>query len=62
MKFGKSAKVLIFPTATQKKTDCLSTKDIIIEQLPSHKESKEYWPKILGIFIGLLYVLLLFLL
>lgn len=60
MKSGRNAKVLTFPTAIQKKTDCPSLKDITIEQSPNHKESKEYWPTILGVVIGLLYVSFLF--
>lgn len=60
MKYGKSAKVLTFPPATQKQIVSVSLNDTITERSPNHKESKEHWPTILGICIGIGYVLLLF--
>lgn len=58
---GKSAKVIQFPIATRKKIDYQSLNDTIIEPLHNHK-ANEYWPTVLGVFVGLLYVSLLFLL
>ena len=48
---GKKSKVIQFPTATQKKIDLASSKDITTGQSHNLKESK-YWIELTGSIIG----------
>ena len=59
---GKNAKVIQFPNATRKRIVCQYLSGTTIEPFHSRKESKDLWPTILGVIVGLLYVSLLFLL
>ena len=48
---GKKSKVIQFPTATRKKIELASSKDITTEQSPNLKASK-YWIELTGSIIG----------
>lgn len=62
MKYGEKSKVLKFQPTTRKRIVCQYTTATTTEPLPSLKESNSYWPTLLGAFIGLLYISILFVL
>ena len=62
MKSGENVKVYQFPKTTRRKIVCQYMTDTITEPLPCHKENDRlYWPTILGIGVGLIYISILFL-
>ncbi len=63
MTYGKNAKVYPFPKTTRRRIVCQYSSVTTTEPSPSLKvNDKIYWPTILGLVIGIVYVSILFLL